>query len=177
MDIQIRQLDSQSIHQVDMFDLNSIVSSHLVLQVNDNKITYTVVPVAAYEKMLSIDTEDKIAFIDDPQKAIFFAEVGGKPVGQVKVMPWWNKFAYIEELAVNIEFRGKGVGMALMKHAIEWARMQEFPGMMLETQNNNVPACKLYEKCGFVLGGFDQYAYKNFPESKNEIALYWYLIF
>ena len=85
MDIQIRQLDSQSIHQVDMFDLNSIVSSHLVLQVNDNKITYTVVPVAAYEKMLSIDTEDKIAFIDDPQKAIFFAEVGGKPVGQVKV--------------------------------------------------------------------------------------------
>ena len=78
---------------------------------------------------------------------------------------------------MNIEFRGKGVGMALMTHAIEWARMQEFPGMMLETQNNNVPACKLYEKCGFVLGGFDQYAYKNFPESKNEIALYWYLIF
>lgn len=28
-------------------------------------------------------------------------------------------------------------------------------GVMLETQNVNVPACQLYARCGFVLGGFD----------------------
>ena len=34
------------------------------------------------------------------------------------------------------------------------------PGIMLETQNNNVAACKFYEKCGFVIGGFDFLGYK-----------------
>jgi streptothricin acetyltransferase len=67
--------------------------------------------------------------------------------------------------------------MALMKRAIEWAKEQNYPGLTLETQTNNVPACKLYEKFGFVLSGFDLNAYKNDPDCRDEIALYWYLIF
>lgn len=148
-----------------------MVNSHLVLHVEWNKITYSINPVAPYEKILTIDVTD------NPQKIIFFADVDGKPAGQIKIVPWWNKFAYVEELAVDTAFRCKGVGRALMIRAIKWAKGQGFPGLMLETQDNNVPACMLYEKCGFVLGGFDRYAYRNFPESRNEIALYWYLIF
>ena len=177
MDIQIRQMDAQSIQQVDRFHRNSIVNSHLLLHVQDNKISYSIVPVKPYEKLLSIDTEDYTTFIDNPQKAIFFADVAGKPVGQIKMLPWWNKYAYVEELVVDTEFRGKGIGRSLLTHAIDWAKHQGFPGITLETQNNNVPACKLYEKCGFVLGGFDSYVYKNFPENQGEIGLYWYLIF
>lgn len=177
MNISIRQMDASSMNQVDTFDLNSIVNSHLVLHVEDNQITYSIIPVPPYEKILAVEPEEYASFIHDPQKVIFFADVDGKPVGQIKLLPWWNKFAYIEELVVNTPFRGKGVGGALMKRGIEWARAQNFPGIMLETQNNNVPACKLYERCGFTLGGFDLHAYKNFPESKNEIAVYWYLIF
>jgi ribosomal protein S18 acetylase RimI-like enzyme len=63
-----------------------------------------------------------------------------------------------------------------MSRAIEWAKHQNFPGITLETQDNNVPACKFYEKCGFVLGGFDLYAFRNLSNA-SEIALYWYLIF
>jgi len=177
MEIQIRKMDSQSIHQVDRFDRNSIVNSHLVLRVEDNNITYSIVPVEPYEKILSIDAEDYTTFIDNPQKTIFFADVDGKPVGQIKMVPWWNKFTYIEELAVNAEFRGKGVGRALMMRAIEWAKGQGFPGITLETQDNNVPACRLYERCGFELRGFDTHLYKGLNPSTDEIALYWYLIF
>jgi ribosomal protein S18 acetylase RimI-like enzyme len=177
MEIQIRHMDSQSIHQVDTFQRNSIVNSHLVLHVESNKITYSIIPVEPYEKILSIDAEDYTTFIANPQKAIFFADVDGKPVGQIKIIPWWNKFAYIEELAVDTAFRGKGVGSALLMCAIEWAKDQKYPGVTLETQTNNVPACKLYEKCGFVLSGFDLNAYRNDPECRDEIALYWYLIF
>ena len=176
MEIQIRQMDSQSLHQVDQFHRNFIVNSKLVLHVENNRLTYSIVSVEPYEKTLSIDVEDYKTFIDDLQKVIFFADVDGKPVGQIKVVPWWNKFAYIEELAVDTEFRGKGVGSVLLRRAIEWASAQYFPGMMLETQDNNVPACKLYESYGFVLAGFDLYAYRNFPQA-SEIALYWYLIF
>lgn len=177
MNITIRQMDSGSIQHVDQFDRNSIVSAKMVLSLQEGRLTYSIVPVEPYEKKLSVDTEDYTDFIDHPQKAIFFAEVNGKPVGQIKVVPWWNKLAYIEELAVNSEFRGKGVGYALMSKAIEWAKAQNYPGMMLETQDNNVRACLLYERCGFVLGGFDKYVYTNFPENRGEIALYWYLIF
>jgi len=177
MQITLRQMDSHSIHQVDQFNRNSIVSSKLMLHIQDNKISYSIVPVEPYEKILNVDAEDYTTFIDNPAKVIFFADVDEKPVGQIKMVPWWNKFAYIEELVVDTGFRGKGVGSALLTHAIEWAKEQHFPGVTLETQDNNVPACMLYEKCGFVLSGFDLYAYRNFPETKDEIALYWYLIF
>jgi len=176
MHIQIRQMDSQSLQQVDQYNRNSMVSSHIMLQVENNKLTYSIVPVQPYEKVLSVDPEDYTTFIDNPQKVIFFADVNDKPVGQIKLVPWWNKFAYVEELVVDTYFRGQGVGYALMSRAIAWARQQGFPGLTLETQDNNVPACTFYEKCGFVLSGFDLYAYKNL-DNPSEIALYWYLIF
>jgi streptothricin acetyltransferase len=176
MNIAIREMNSDSIHQVDRFERNSIVTSRLVLHVEDRNITYSIVPVEPYEKVLDVDPEDYTTFIGNPQKVIFFADVDGKPAGQIKLVPWWNKFAYVEELIVDTEFRGKGVGHALMTRAIAWAKQQNFPGLTLETQDNNVPACKFYEKCGFVLGGLDLYAFRNLSNS-SEIALYWYLIF
>jgi ribosomal protein S18 acetylase RimI-like enzyme len=177
MKITIRELDSDSLTQVDRFERNSIVTAKLVLHVEDSKISYAILTVEPYEKILTIDAEDYTTFLQNPKKVIFFADVDGKPAGQIKMVPRWNKFAYVEELAVDTEFRGKGVGYALMTRAIAWAKAQGFPGIMLETQDNNVPACKLYERCGFVLGGFDLYVYKNFPENFGEIALYWYLMF
>lgn len=177
MQITLRQMDSQSLHQVDRFERNSIVYSKLVLHVEGNRITYSIVPVESYEKILIVDPENYTTFIDNPEKVIFFADVDGQPAGQIKMVPWWNKFTYIEELTVDTPFRAKGIGSALLTRAIEWAKGQGFPGVTLETQDNNVPACMLYEKHGFVLSGFDLYAYRNFPESRDEIALYWYLIF
>jgi ribosomal protein S18 acetylase RimI-like enzyme len=48
---------------------------------------------------------------------------------------------------------------------------------MLETQNNNLPACRFYEHCGFTLSGFDRNLYKGINKDTEEIALYWYLLF
>ena len=177
MNVTIRQMDAGSIYQVDGFNRNSIVHSHLLLDIHDNKISYSIVPVEPYEKILIVDPEEYTTFIDNPQKVIFFADIDDKPAGQIKMVPWWNKFTYVEELTVDTDFRGKGIGRTLMTRAVEWAKHQGFPGVTLETQTNNVPACMLYEKCGFVLSGFDLNAYRNFPEAHDEIALYWYLFF
>ena len=151
MEIQIRQMDEQSINQVDQFNRNSMVNSKLVLHVENNQLTYSIVSVEPYEKILSIDAEDYTTFVDNPQKVIFFADVAGKPVGQIKMIPWWNKFAYVEDLVVDTEFRAKGVGHALMTRAIRWAKQQHFPGITLETQDNNVPACFVGKTCGRVI--------------------------
>jgi ribosomal protein S18 acetylase RimI-like enzyme len=60
--------------------------------------------------------------------------------------------------------------------AIDWAKTKLLAGIMLETQNNNVAACRFYERCGFKLGGFDRYLYKGISKNTEEIALYWYLL-
>lgn len=45
---------------------------------------------------------------------------------------------------------------------------------MAETQDNNVAACKLYERCGFQLSGFDADLYRALASFANEVALFWH---
>ncbi len=45
-------------------------------------------------------------------------------------------------------------------------------GLMLETQDNNLIACKFYHNCGFKIGSVDTMLYANF-----EKAVFWYLRF
>ncbi len=175
MTITIRKMDETPAHLFNQFNRIFNVSSKVVLDMTHGKLTWAVTPVEPYEKEIPIEDVDPATFINSEDKVIFLAEVEGKLAGQIKLITWWNGYAYIDDLIVNPEFRGQGVGRALMEAAIQWSRERRFPGIMLETQDDNVAACKLYESCGFVLGGFDQYTLKNFKP--NETALFWYLIF
>ena len=47
---------------------------------------------------------------------------------------------------------------------------------MLETQDNNLIACKFYHNCGFKIGSVDTMLYANF-ENNFEKAVFWYLRF
>jgi ribosomal protein S18 acetylase RimI-like enzyme len=97
--------------------------------------------------------------------------------GQVILRKNWNHYAYLEDIAVDAGFRRLGVGRALLQHTVAWAKARQLAGIMLETQNNNAAACRLYESCGFKLAGFDRYLYKGLDPNTDEIALYWYLLF
>jgi ribosomal protein S18 acetylase RimI-like enzyme len=74
-------------------------------------------------------------------------------------------------------YRRQGVGRVLLQQAIQWASDKQLAGVMLETQNNNVGGCRLYESCGFELGGFDRCLYQGINPGTDEIALYWYYPF
>ncbi|MNI04710.1 TDP-fucosamine acetyltransferase [compost metagenome] len=89
----------------------------------------------------------------------------------------WNRYALIDMIQVDKQFRRHGIGRQLMEQAKRWALERGLPGVMLETQSINVRACKFYERCGFVIGGFDQYVYKGIPAVSGEVAVYWYLHF
>ena len=171
----IYKLDSSHLHLFNQFDRKFTVSSKVLLDMTGGKLTWGIIPVEPYEKEIPIDEVDPATFINSEDKVVFLAEVDGKLAGQIKLITWWNGYAYIDDVIVNPQFRGQGVGKALMEAAIQWSREKRFPGIMLETQDDNVAACKLYDSCGFVLGGFDQYTLKNFKP--NETALFWYLIF
>ena len=103
------------------------------------------------------------------------AFLDGSLAGRIVLSEGWNRYAWVEDIAVDAGHRRAGVGRALMDRAIAWAVERGLPGIRLETQNNNVPACKFYESCGFRLGGFDRDLYRGLDEATTEIALFWYL--
>jgi ribosomal protein S18 acetylase RimI-like enzyme len=152
------------------------VTSRLVLNIENEKLGYTITDVQPpYEREVQLEETD-YRFSEVPP-TVFFAEVDGKLAGRIRVLKWWNQFGYIEDLVINPEFRGVGLGRKLLERGIQWARENQFPGVMLETQDDNVPACTLYASCGFILSGFDRNVYKAINPNTKETALYWYLIF
>ena len=176
MNLIIREIKPNETAQTKSFSRKSMVASRLVLSFENEKLVYSLTPVAEpYER--EVRAEDVDYGFDEAGVTIFFAEVDGKIAGRIKLMKWWNQFGYVEDLVVNPEYRGLGIGRKLIEHGIQWAREKDFPGVMLETQDDNVPACTLYASCGFVLSGFDRNVYKAINPNTRETALYWYLIF
>ncbi|HNN15026.1 MAG TPA: GNAT family N-acetyltransferase [Anaerolineales bacterium] len=176
MDTVIREKAAAESAHTRSFSRRSMVKSRLRLAIENETLTYSIVPVdPPYEREVQLEETD-YGFSGHPP-VVFFAEVNGALAGRIRVLTWWNQFGYIEDLAVNPEFRGQGLGRKLLERGIQWARETGHPGVMLETQDDNVPACSLYASCGFVLSGFDRNVYKAVNPGTRETALYWYLFF
>jgi streptothricin acetyltransferase len=177
MNMTIREMDESNIQFVKTYGESFEVASKLMPHAENGKISYSLVDVPPYTKQYGAEQFDPPSYVSNPERKVFYAYVADQVAGQIRVSKHWNAYAYIDDIAVNEEYRGQGVGRALMEHAIAWARSRGFPGLMLETQNNNVAGCRLYERCGFQLCGFDTHLYKAVDPGTDEIALYWYLIF
>jgi len=55
----------------------------------------------------------------------------------------------LEDVIVRVDYRGRGVGSQLLKHAIEYARKKEFLRMTLLTDRINAEGQAFFEKLGF----------------------------
>jgi len=133
--------------------------------------------VVPYRKCYGIDPEEFGGYRDAPDSAIFMAYLDDLPVGHVVVSTNWNGYAHIDELAVHAPARHHGVAKALLDIAQFWSCKKQLPGIMLETQNNNLGACRLYERCGYVVGGVDQLRYRGIDPNTAEVAIFWYRLF
>lgn len=60
-----------------------------------------------------------------------------------------NNRAQIGLIGVDTVFRRKGIGKLLMASAEKWFSNAGFESIRVGKQRNNIPACKLYESCGY----------------------------
>lgn len=153
------------------------VSGYAQAQVGQRVERWEIEPVEPYRKNYGIDAQEFSQYRNGADSTVLVAWLGEHAVGHMVLSTHWNGFAHIDELAVDASARRHGVARSLLEIAQFWSRKHHLPGIMLETQNNNLAACKLYERCGYVVGGIDHMLYRAIDPDTRETAIFWYLIF
>jgi ribosomal protein S18 acetylase RimI-like enzyme len=101
-------------------------------------------------------------------------EWNGRLAGILDVVPQeWNHIAWIWNIMLDHAIRGRGIGRELFQRAVTWAQRQGYRALALETQTNNVPACKFYAAVGCRLDGLRETFYTNHDIERGEVALFW----
>lgn len=114
-------------------------------------------------------------YIESNDRAAYFAYCDGNCVGQLLLAKTWNGYAHIEDISVAENYRGNGVGSALLNQAYQWAEEQQLSVFSIECQDNNIVASRFFQKNGFSIGGVNTELYKQLGKPyADETAVFWY---
>lgn len=97
------------------------------------------------------------------------AKIGVEIVGFAGVIDTLDQFE-ITNIVVKKSLRNKGIGNVLLTELIKIAKTNNKDKIILEVNNENKPAIKLYEKNGFRNIGFRKKYYNN-TDDANIMAL------
>lgn len=128
------------------------VVEYLCEAINYPKWTYKEYPseksvremTKAGSQFMCIDKTEVVgAFVlnDDPQGAYVNASWSRKLVR--------GEYMVCHTLATSPSVQGKGIGIQMVEYCIDYAKTHGFKGLRLDVVPDNIPARKLYEKCGF----------------------------
>jgi streptothricin acetyltransferase len=171
---------------LDQIDPNFTSTSYLdvesVNRAGTLTVTFTERPFATpftKEKGYRYDTDQlemtRYRLEQSKNALVMVAEAEGRLVAilEVESEPWRNT-ALVWALFVDKAWRGQGVGAKLLREAEKWAKRKRLRAVVLETQTNNIPAIRFYEKQGYAIAGFDRYFYTNQDVENKEVALFMY---
>jgi RimJ/RimL family protein N-acetyltransferase len=99
-----------------------------------------------------VDTGDRAAQFAQTIAGSVVAVTDGQVIGMIHVEASRHGFGEIGML-VDRGWRGRGVGSALLRAAVDLAREQNLHKLSLEVFAHNTAAIALYRKCGFVEEG------------------------
>ena len=88
-------------------------------------------------------------FLRNDSRGNFLATYNGDPVGTTTTVTYGQSLAWIGMVLVHPDFRRKGIGKDLMKHALKYLQSQKLVG--LDATESGRP---LYEKLGFMMSEF-----------------------
>ncbi|WP_299289563.1 GNAT family N-acetyltransferase [uncultured Mucilaginibacter sp.] len=105
---------------------------------------------APEEVTVTLAEFEDAGFGEKPVWKAFVAEVDGSIVGfalyYVRYSTWKGCRMYLEDLIVTEAYRGKGVGMLLIKTLVKEASEKGFSGMLWQVLDWNEPAIGFYKK-------------------------------
>ena len=85
---------------------------------------------------------------------LWFIRHDGAPVGFVALvfsfsLEFGGRVAFIDELFIDEPFRGQGIGRSAIELLVHEARRLHVRTLLLEVNESNLPARRVYERCGF----------------------------
>jgi RimJ/RimL family protein N-acetyltransferase len=99
-----------------------------------------------------VDVDERAELFARSTRSTFVAEGDERLVGMLHVEV--SRFGFGElGMLVDRDWRGRGVGTALVQAAIEWSRAEGLHKLSLEVWPTNAAAIALYRKLGFVEEG------------------------
>jgi RimJ/RimL family protein N-acetyltransferase len=99
-----------------------------------------------------VDVEERTALFAATSAESTVAVADGQIVGMIHTNVSRHGFGELGML-VDRDWRGRGVGSALLQATIDWARDLGLHKLCLEVFAHNTAAIALYRKCGFVEEG------------------------
>ncbi|KAL7919116.1 acyl-CoA N-acyltransferase [Trichoderma austrokoningii] len=153
------------------FEVSAEVAKPYDALIRDEAIVTNPVPVV--KKDFGFD-ELEFKNIRDHDAALFTLVEDEKVYGYIHAIKSWNNMVEIRWIVLDASIRDHGYGKMLLDEVLTWARRLGVAGIRLESQSNNVPACRFYKRYGFKFGGYDEYLYRGIVQNKHETAFFWY---
>ena len=113
------------------------------------------IEIHSFRESLRYNTEELQTRMNKNQVLLLFILVGERPEGMILGYPVErNQGAafYLDTFAVKT--RGKGIGGVMLSSIIQWAKLNEFTTIELDTEDKNeagIPLQRFYENMGFVV--------------------------
>jgi ribosomal protein S18 acetylase RimI-like enzyme len=85
-----------------------------------------------------------VATIED--SALMATEIVGFALYYIRYSTWKGQRMYLEDIIVNEQWRGNGIGGKLMDALIQEAKEKRFSGMLWQVLDWNEPAIRFYKK-------------------------------
>lgn len=178
-EITVRKAKLDDLHKLTYNDYSFLVDSIAVGPYTNLELT-EFQAIQPYTKRYDLEIPSITEYLDKNELALLLAvDASDTPVGHLAISRFWNGFASVDDIAIDVHVRRLGCASLMMSAAVDWAKECGLPGLRVETQHNNVAACKFYQNFGFRLGGYDAHLYDALSSESEtkEMALFWYFHF
>ncbi|MCH5159706.1 MAG: N-acetyltransferase [Clostridiales bacterium] len=128
------------------------VVADLCANINYPKWTYKVYPSVDFVREMTLEGSQYICLNAGVIVGAFV--FNGDPQGEYENATWGRKlqrgeYGVCHAVAIATALQGKGLGKQIVEYCIELAKKLEYKAIRLDVVPSNLPARKLYEKCGF----------------------------
>ena len=164
--MEIRKCNIEEVEAVGKF--YDEVVKNLCDSINYPKWTYKVYPSVDFARQMTLAGEHYVCFEKDKIVGAFV--FNDDPQGAYENARWSvnlqrGEYGVCHAVAIETSLQGKGLGKQIVEFCIRLAKELGYKAIRLDVVPDNLPARKLYEKCGFrYIGDADlKRGYKEIP--------------